>query len=98
MPLFMVRREVFEWIKRGLKTVELRKGRPKAGEEAVFQCDRNIIRVQITEKREGSRQSILETIPYGEIIPTARSVEEAAYIGELYGTTDGIFTAYRFRT
>ena len=99
MPLFMVKREVFEWIRRGLKTVELRKGRLKAGDEAVFQCDRDIVRAKIIGKQERSLQLLLQSFPLDQIIPTARSVEEAeAYIRGLYGTTDGTFTAYRFRT
>ena len=99
MPLFMVRREVFEWVQHGLKTVELRKGKAKAGEQAVFQCGRDIVRARITEKREGSLPSLLRSFPCDQIIPTARSVEEAeAYIRGLYGATGGTFAAYRFRT
>lgn len=33
----MVKKEVFEWIKNGQKTIELRKGKAKKGDEAVFQ-------------------------------------------------------------
>lgn len=35
MALFMVKREVFKWIKASEKTVEIRKGKAKAGGEAV---------------------------------------------------------------
>ena len=43
MPLFMVKKEVFEWIINKQKTIELRKGKAKKGEEAVFQCGRRIV-------------------------------------------------------
>ena len=33
MPLFMVKKEVFEWIRSGQNTIELRKGIAKKGGE-----------------------------------------------------------------
>jgi ASC-1-like (ASCH) protein len=97
MPLFMVKKEVFEWIKTGKKTIELRKGKAKAGEQAVFQCGRNILRGNIVRRNEGSLAALLQSLNFKQIIPTAGSVEEAkAYIKKLYGTTDGMFTAYQF--
>ena len=97
MPLFMVKKEVFEWIKTGQKTIELRKGKAKSGDHAVFQCGQNILRGKIIRKDEGSLLTLLHTMNFKEIIPTTNSVEEAkAYIKKLYGTTDGTFTAYQF--
>jgi ASC-1-like (ASCH) protein len=96
-PLFIVKKEVFEWIKTGQKTVELRKGKAKSGEQAVFQCGRNILRGKIISKDEGDLSTLLHNLNFREIIPTAESVEEAiVYIKKLYGTTEGTFTAYRF--
>jgi len=40
----MVKKEVFEWIRTGQKTIELRRGKAKQGNEAVFLCGRNILR------------------------------------------------------
>jgi len=97
MPLFMVKKEVFEWIKRGEKRIELRKGKAKTGDQAVFQCGRNILRGKIIRKDVGSLQALLPSLNFKEIIPTACNLEEAkAYIEKLYGTTDGTFTAYKF--
>ena len=96
-PLFMVKKEVFEWIKAGHKTIELRKGKAKAGDQAVFQCGRNILRGKIIRKEEGSLPTLLQSLNFKEIIPTANSAGEAkAYIEKLYGTRDGAFTAYQF--
>lgn len=93
----MVKKEVFEWIKTGQKTVELRKGKAKSGDQAVFQCGRNILRGKIVKKDEGSLATLLQSLNFKQIIPTANSVEEAtAYINKLYGSTEGMFTAYRF--
>ena len=97
MPLFMVKKEVFEWIKTGQKTIELRTGKAKAGDEAVFQCGRNILRGKIINKNEGNLSTLLHNLDFREIIPTANSIEEATvYIKKLYGAADGTFTAYRF--
>jgi len=93
----MVKKEVFEWIQTGKKTIELRKGKAKSGDEAVFQCGRNILREKITRKDEGNLSALLQNYNFKQIIPTAHSFEEAkAYIKKLYGTTDGTFTAYQF--
>ncbi|MEM3551541.1 MAG: hypothetical protein QXV01_10680 [Candidatus Bathyarchaeia archaeon] len=97
MPLFIVKKEVFEWIKTGQKTVELRKGKAKAGDQAVFQCGRNILRGYIIRKDEGSLSTLLRNLNFKEIIPIANNVEGAtAYVKRLYGTTEGTFTAYQF--
>jgi hypothetical protein len=50
MPLFIVKKEVFEWMRTGLKTVEIRKGRAKAGERAIFQCRRSVIKRRIIKR------------------------------------------------
>lgn len=93
----MVKKEVFEWIKTGQKTIELRKGKAKVGDHAVFQCGRNILRGKIVRRDEGKLQVLLQSLNFKQIIPTANSAEEAkAYIKKLYGTTDGTFTAYQF--
>jgi ASC-1-like (ASCH) protein len=93
----MVKKGVFEWIKTGQKTIELRKGKAKSGEQAVFQCGRNIIRGKIISKDEEDLLTLLRNLNFREIIPTAESVEQAiVYIKKLYGTTEGTFTAYRF--
>jgi ASC-1-like (ASCH) protein len=93
----MVKKEVFEWIKAGKKTIELRKGKAKSGDQAVFECGRNVLRGRILRKDEGNLLTLLHNLNFKEIIPTANSIEEAtAYIKKLYGTTDGTFTAYRF--
>jgi len=93
----MVKKEVFEWIKTGKKTIELRKGKAKAGEQAVFQCGRNILRGKIVRKVEGNLSTLLQNLNFKQIIPTANSIEETkAYVKKLYGTTDGTFMAYQF--
>jgi len=56
--LFIVKKEVFEWISTGQKTVELRGGKAKH-DDAVFQCGGNILRRDIFERGEGSLTDVL---------------------------------------
>lgn len=93
----MVKREVFQWIRTGQKTIELRKGRAKAGDQAVFQCGRSLLRGKIVRKVEGTLSELLNDSSFKEIVPSATSVDEAkAYLKSLYGKTEGKFTAYYF--
>jgi len=93
----MVKKEVFEWIRTGQKSIELRRGKAKQGNNAVFQCGRNIIKGIIVKKEEGSLTDALRGDNYKNIIPSANTLEEAInYIKKLYGTTEGVFTAYYF--
>jgi ASC-1-like (ASCH) protein len=43
VPIFIVKKEVFEWVRTGQKTIELRRGRAREGDKAVFQCGRDIL-------------------------------------------------------
>jgi len=47
----MVKKEVFEWIGTGQKTIELRRGKSKQGDHAVFQCGKEISK---SESRENN--------------------------------------------
>jgi len=79
MPLFMVKKEVFEWIRTGQKTIELTRGRTREGDKAVFQCGRNALRQD----------------NYKNIIPSAQSLEEAVtYLIGLCGMAEGRFATF----
>jgi len=95
LPLFMVKKEVFGWVKSGKKTVEVRRGNARKGEEAVFQCGSHILRLQIAKKETGRLDEIVRQDNFRAIIPSAKSVEEALeYLEGLYDSTEGLFTAY----
>jgi ASC-1-like (ASCH) protein len=94
----MTKREVYEWIENGLKSVDIRRGKPKRGNVAVFICGKgSCIRARILNKIEGDLPSLLEHFGFTNVIPTAKTLQEAmTYIEKLYGTTNGTFTAYEF--
>jgi len=67
------------------------------GDVILFQCGRSILRRKIIEKDEGKLTDVLRQDNYKNIIPSANTLEEAInYIKKLYGTTEGIFSAYYF--
>lgn len=95
MPLFKTKKEIFDWIKNGQKTVDIRKGKAWKGETAIFQWGPHILRLRIIKKEEGALTQVLRTDNYKAVIPTANSLNEAIdYLQGLYGTTDRTFTAY----
>jgi ASC-1-like (ASCH) protein len=63
----MVKKEVFEWIKAGRKTIELRTGKAKAGDQAVFQCGRNILKCRIISKDEVNLSALLHNLNWKNV-------------------------------
>ena len=98
MPAFLTKKEVFEWIRKGRKNVELRRGRIQNGDAITFLNGRNeSLSGRILRKKEGTLEDVLNAMNYKQIIPTAKNLDEAkAFIRRLYPTTEGTFTAYEF--
>ncbi len=95
MPLFPVKKEVFEWIRENKKTVEIREGRSKRGNEAVFRSGRNVARRKIVETREGRLRYLLLYYGFKKVIPTVHTLEETLRFYEGLGhDINGTFTAY----
>jgi len=98
MPLFMVRKENFEWIRSGRKRIEVRRGRKMEGDEAVFLCSKWMLKGRIVRREQGKLLNIMDSSNFRDVIPAARSLKEAmSHIEKLYGTTKGTFTAYHFK-
>ena len=82
----------------GQKSIELRRGKAKKGDVAVFQCGRNILRRKIIKREEGNLTDVLRKENYKRIIPSANTLKEAIdYVKKLYETTEGVFSTYYFR-
>jgi ASC-1-like (ASCH) protein len=83
MPLFLTKKEVFEWIEKRLRTVDIRKGKAKQGNIAVFVSGKGrnrAIRAKIIKKIEGDLVDLLKQYGFKNIIPTAKTLEEALTI------------------
>ena len=99
MPSFRTKKQVYEWVKTGEKTIELRKGKTQNGNYIAFlNGHRQCVKGRILRKREGKLDEVLNEATYRKIIPTAKTLDEAVeFIRQLYQSTEGTFTAYEFQ-
>ena len=95
MPLFFAKKEVFQWLSLGQKTIDVRKGNPKLGEIAVFQSGSRILRLKIVKTECGRLTAILRLDNFKAVIPSAAVLVDAVgYLQGIYGIDEGFFTAY----
>ncbi len=95
LPWFFAKKEVFVWLERGQKTIDIRKGCPKPGRIAVFQSGPRTLRLKITKTESGALSDILRLDNFKAVIPSAGEVEDAInYLRRIYGDYDEVFTAY----
>ncbi|MCW3996741.1 MAG: hypothetical protein NWE98_11425 [Candidatus Bathyarchaeota archaeon] len=95
MPLLRTKKEVFQWLKQGKKTIDIRKGKPYRGDVAIFQAGPHSLRLQIVKRESGRLVDLVRTDNFVKIIPSALTLEEAlGYFRELYDNYDGVFCAY----
>lgn len=95
VPVFRTKKEAFEWLKNGRKTIDVRKGVPWRGENAVYLCGRNVLRLKISKREMGRIEDVVRSDNYRLIIPSAGTIDEAVdYLRRLYCGYDGVFTAY----
>jgi ASC-1-like (ASCH) protein len=95
LPLFRTKKEAFEWLTSGKKTIDVRKGKPYCGEVAVYLSGRKVLRMKVIERESGRLEEVLRSDNYQSVIPTALTVDEAlSYLRKLYKGCEGVFTAY----
>jgi ASC-1-like (ASCH) protein len=95
VPLFLAKKEVFDWLSQGLKTIDIRKGNPRNGDIAVFVCGSRRLLLKVVKIQSGGLMDLVRPDNYCKIIPTAVSVDDVVvYLRRIYGSVDGFFTAY----
>lgn len=95
LPSFLAKKEVFEWLKQGKKTVDVRKGGPQRGDVAVFVSGPHRLSMNITAIESGKLTDVVREDNFKRVIPSAQSLGDAlAYFGRLYSDCNGVFTAY----
>jgi ASC-1-like (ASCH) protein len=95
LPVFRTKKEAFEWLKTGKKTIDIRKGEPLRGEIAVYLSGRSILRMKITKRETGRIEEVVRLDNFRFVIPSAVTAEEAvSYLRQLYCSYDGVFVAY----
>ncbi len=99
MPAFLTKKQVFEWVKSGEKTIELRSGKCLNGDRIAFlNGQRQCVKGRILRKREGKLEDVLNADTFRKIVPTASSLDEAlAFVKQIYPSSDGPFTTYEFQ-
>ena len=99
MPAFLTKRQVFEWIRSGEKTIELRSGKSLDGENITFISGRGqTVKARILRKQEGKLEDLLNLATFRKIVPTAKSLDEAlAFVRAIYPLSNATFTTYEFR-
>ena len=95
LPWFLTKKDVFHWLMSGQKTIDVRKGKPKSGNIAVFQSGLNVWRMKIVKTEVGLLSEILHLGNFKAVIPSALELDDVFnYLKRIYGTCDGVFTAY----
>ena len=95
MPVFRAKKEAYDWLKSGQKTIDIRKGNPFQGEIAVYLSGRKVLRMKIVKREAGRLEEVVRPDNYRSIVPSAATLEVAvAYLSKLYDGYDGVFTAY----
>jgi hypothetical protein len=95
LPLLRTKKEIFEWLKQGKKTIDIRKGNPYRGEIAVFVAGPHVLRLKIARRESGRLSDLVRLDNFRQVIPSAVVVGDAVgYLRGLYGDYDGVFTAY----
>jgi ASC-1-like (ASCH) protein len=99
MPLLYARKEVFQALKEGKKTIDVRKGKPRGGEFAVFQCGPEVLKLRIVGVESGLLSELVRGDNFLQFVPWAGSLGEALeYVHGLYPDCSGVFTAYHLET
>ena len=99
VPAFRAKKQVYDWVRTGQKTIELRKGKTQNGSCITFLNGRSqCVKGRILRKLEGKLDEVLNETTYRKIIPNAKTLDEAVeFIRQLYKSTEGTFTAYEFK-
>jgi hypothetical protein len=66
--MFLAKKEVFEWLAQGQKTIDVRKGTLNLGEIAFFQSSLHSLRLKIVKTESGRLKEILRLDNYKAII------------------------------
>ncbi len=94
--MLLAKKEVLQWIADGQKTIDVRKGKPRSSDSAVrFMSGPDHVTATVTKKVTGKLGEVITEANYSQVIPTAQTLQDAhAYLRQIYGAYDGVFTAY----
>jgi ASC-1-like (ASCH) protein len=93
--MLLAKKEVFQWLLEGKKTIDVRKGNPRLGEFAVFASGSRMLKLRIVKTQTGKLNEIVRPENFRQVVPSAANIDDAyAYLCNIYGSCEGFFTAY----
>jgi len=91
----LAKKEVFEWLKIGRKTIDIRRGKPKQTDKVLFVSGPNRLEMRVVGIQSGRLNELIRQDNFRQIIPSAESMDDAiVYLCRIYGAVDCVFTAY----
>jgi ASC-1-like (ASCH) protein len=95
LTMFLAKREVFEWLKNGKKTIDIRRGKPRSQKIALFVCGHLRLKMKIVNIHSGGLREVLHQGNFRQVIPSATNLEDAlSYLRTIYNDDSGFYTAY----
>ncbi len=95
MPTFLAKKEVFEWLAEGKKTLDIRKGNPRNGRKILFISGPHRLELRVLSTQTGKLRDVVRQDNFRQVIPCAVTLDDAfAYLKQIFGSYDGVFTAY----
>ncbi len=91
----MTKKEAFQWLTEGTKTIDIRKGNLRHGGTAIYQSGPCTLRLKIVKTQTGYLREIVRKDNFLQVIPSAHDLGDAiVYLLRLYDGYNDVFTAY----
>jgi ASC-1-like (ASCH) protein len=95
MPVFFTKKEYFQALKEGKKTIDVRRGRPLQGGTAVFLSGPHSLRMKVVGRETGKLADLIREDNFRLVVPWAVSLSDVlSCFNSLYLDVEGDFTAY----
>ena len=95
MPTLLAKKEVFLWLKERRKTIDIRRGNPRRGDRMVFISGPHRLEMRVVSTQSGKLSDLVREDNFRQVIPSAVTLGDAfVYLGRIFGSVDGVFTAY----
>jgi hypothetical protein len=95
LPFLLAKKEVYDWLKTGQKTIDIRRGKPQKGNTVVFQCGPRSLEFTVVKTEQGKLTDLVNADNFRLVIPSAATLADAlGYLGRLFGDYNGVCVAY----
>jgi hypothetical protein len=92
--MLLAKKEVYEWLKTGQKTIDIRRGKPRQGERVLFVSGPHRLEMQIVDRRSGALLDLICLDNFRQLF-LCGSVDEAVdYLRRIYGELTGFLRLF----